>query len=341
MSDETGPPGDRPWWGPHGPAAPETAGVPVTAPGAAAGGPGARSFAVPGHPGLGPWSGGGDTVPAVHTSPVLPGTVPGPAAGNGAPVAAAGPGPGWPGGPGTPARPPHGPGPGWAPALPPTVTHAAARVPPAGRRDRSRAVLIGLVTVAAVLLAGAGIAWSGVLTRGSTDVAAAPATGRQLATGPAGVAYPGSPTGPAPAGPSSGAEPGGLVTLDASAAGHPDSATVQDLLNRHFSAINDLDYDAWTGTVTARRASDQPSSTWLADYRSTVDSEVRVTSIETTSGSDAVVGLSFVSRQDPADAPADLPVSRICWTSEWPVSDLASGGRIGIPPPGTTGMREC
>jgi hypothetical protein len=125
------------------------------------------------------------------------------------------------------------------------------------------------------------------------------------------------------------------------AADHPAAGAVLALLDRHFTAINDRDYDTWATTVVSRRARQQPRDAWADDYRSTHDSDVRVTAIDD-AGPDAVtVELTFVSRQDLADAPANLPAERICWRSRWPVVAISSGGRLDTPPKGSTTGQAC
>jgi len=133
----------------------------------------------------------------------------------------------------------------------------------------------------------------------------------------------------------------GVVQLMDSAADRPAAGAVLALLDRHFTAINNRDYDAWSTTVVSRRARQQPRDAWAEDYRSTRDSDVRVTAIDDT-GPDAVtVELTFVSEQDVADAPANLPAERICWRSRWPVVDVSSGGRLDTPPKGSTTGQVC
>lgn len=204
-----------------------------------------------------------------------------------------------------------------------------------GRRTArpSQAAVIGVVVAVAVVLGGTGVLL--------TDPAPSPGSSSPWANvSPVLPNLAGVGTG---AGTSSSGSVGqsGLTTLSSSASQHQYAATVQNLLERHFSAINTRDFDAWSTTVEPRRAAEQSSSSWSREYRSTRDSNVQVTSITTGDTDRVTVGLTFVSDQDPVDAPADLPVSRICWTSRWPVSSIASGGRIGIPPPRTTSRRAC
>lgn len=132
----------------------------------------------------------------------------------------------------------------------------------------------------------------------------------------------------------------GMVQVEGAAAAHPLARPVADLLDRHFTAINTRDFSTWTSTVVSQRAADQTESQWLRDYRSTRDGDVRVDSI-TETGRGVTVALRFTSDQDVVDAPSDLPVSKICWSSRWPITGLPSAGVIGTAPKGTTTREAC
>jgi hypothetical protein len=132
----------------------------------------------------------------------------------------------------------------------------------------------------------------------------------------------------------------GLVQVTGAATTAPAAAGVAVLLDRHFTAINQHDFAGWSTTVSGRRVTDQSRRRWESDFRSTSDSAVVVSAIKSTSAG-LLVDLTFVSTQDTADAPADLPVTRICWSSRWPIENLAAGGRIGIPAKGATSKRPC
>ena len=132
----------------------------------------------------------------------------------------------------------------------------------------------------------------------------------------------------------------GSVRLAADAAEHPSAAAVVQVLDRHFSAINDGDYDRWSGTVVPQRAADQSRASWKLAFRSTVDESVVVERLETTSYGVAAE-LSFVSRQALVDAPPDLQARRICWSTTWPVENTADDLLIGTPADGATSGRAC
>jgi hypothetical protein len=227
---------------------------------------------------------------------------------------------------------PRWPGPG--PQAWPGRPDPAPPAPPAGTGARRTVPLVIATVVVAVVVAVAAV-W--VLRPSTTPVAASPPAGPAAAAAPASTPAPNLlPTRQAPAPSTGGASAPGLVTLSAQAAAHPQATAVQDLLTAHFTAINDGDYDAWSATVDPRRAADQPQARWTQDFRSTRDSGVTVAAITDGPGG-VVVDLSFVSEQDVADAPPDLPAPRICWSSQWPVVD----GVLGAPQRGSTTRRAC
>jgi hypothetical protein len=144
---------------------------------------------------------------------------------------------------------------------------------------------------------------------------------------------------PRQAGPSTAALPlvaPPLVQVVGDAGASPDAAAVAALLQRHFDAINHRDYPTWKQTVTARRVDAVTPDRWQTNYRSTSDAQVVVSGITPTDSGD-VVDLTFASTQDLQDAPSDLRVARICWTSRWPVV----GGLLDTPAAGATTKHAC
>ena len=238
----------------------------------------------------------------------------------------------------SPPLPPVGSG------TPPAVASPPPAQPPAAGGDRRTVVVIaasvlvvmvvaGVVAVTA--LAGPGPAGSGIVT------AAPPAVASAVPGAPARNT---SPTASASTSAPGSSSPGGLVQMHPTAGSGVPVETQQvvlDLLDRHFAAINARDYSMWADTVVPRRAQDQPVGTWTDAYATTYDEAVTVSSLDPTGPDSVLVGLSFVSNQSAAHAPADLPVSRICWQTRWPVVEVSIGGQLGTPPPGTTTRRAC
>lgn len=120
-------------------------------------------------------------------------------------------------------------------------------------------------------------------------------------------------TGPVLAGaqlPADGGAGPATVTLAPSAAAHPRAAEIRDLVQRSFDARNARDYTAWTATIsaatTARAAFDR-------ETRTTRTGTVLLRRIDPVGGGDVVVPTGLVTTQDPADAPPDVRVPRLCW----------------------------
>ncbi|GGS40916.1 MULTISPECIES: hypothetical protein [Actinokineospora] len=94
---------------------------------------------------------------------------------------------------------------------------------------------------------------------------------------------------------------------------HPMYETVRQLLQTHFDAINGRNYERWMTTVTSAHIKSRPEPDWRAAYRSTQDGSVVVYRIESGPPDQARVMLGFVSTQDVADAPPELPEECIQW----------------------------
>jgi hypothetical protein len=127
-------------------------------------------------------------------------------------------------------------------------------------------------------------------------------------------------------------------TPDATA--HPLYKTVRGLLQRYFDSINDKNYDAWLTTVTDDRAQRQPKSAWLAAFRSTVDGSAVVYRIELGDNDTARVLLTFISVQDEADAPRELPSACIQWSVVFPLILQSDGWKLDSSPAGASPQHE-
>jgi len=129
------------------------------------------------------------------------------------------------------------------------------------------------------------------------------------------------------------------VKLAADVAADPEGAEVQTLLQRHFDAINNGNYEVWQTTVTRQRAAAFPKQKWLDQYRTTTDGTILVQRIEpTTSGS--VVLISFTSTQDRALAP-DQQSACLRWRVGYPVVTERDQLRLGPSEPATSQYTAC
>ena len=121
---------------------------------------------------------------------------------------------------------------------------------------------------------------------------------------------------------------------------HPLYKTVRDLLQRNFDSINGKDYDAWLSTVTEERAERQPESAWRAAYRSTEDGSVVIYRIELGEDDTARVLMTFVSVQNEADAPSELPSDCIQWSVVFPLIQSADGWKLDSSPAASSPQHE-
>lgn len=109
---------------------------------------------------------------------------------------------------------------------------------------------------------------------------------------------------------------------------HPLYQPVRDLMQSYFDSINAKDYSAWLGTVTARRAELQPEQGWQDAYRTTEDGSAVIYRIDMTEDDTARVLLTFISVQDPNDAPKELPSRCIRWSVVFPLAIEGDGWKL-------------
>lgn len=133
------------------------------------------------------------------------------------------------------------------------------------------------------------------------------------------------------------AQPGsGTVQLSIDASQHPDDQRVRDVLQQFFDAINTLDYDQWSRTVTASRVSQTPKSRWLSDYESSRDGTIVVHRIESVTPTRLRVLMTFTSTQDVAKAPAELQADCIHWRVVYPLQEERGTLRVDLGTEGST-----
>jgi hypothetical protein len=93
-----------------------------------------------------------------------------------------------------------------------------------------------------------------------------------------------------------------LVTLAPPAAGYPDAAAIQPVIAEYFRAINSRDYAGYLTTQSPGSAMTEQQ--FQSGFRSTVDSDVLVTSIATAPDGRPAADVTFTSRQQPQDGPS-------------------------------------
>lgn len=119
-------------------------------------------------------------------------------------------------------------------------------------------------------------------------------------------------TGPVLAGvplPADGSAGPPTVTLSPAAAAHPRAEQIRALVQRSVDARNDKDYATWSTAV----ASPTDEASFATRTRTERLGSVVLRRIDPVAGGEVVVPAGVISTQDPADAPADVRVPRLCW----------------------------
>ena len=137
-------------------------------------------------------------------------------------------------------------------------------------------------------------------------------------------------------------EPGArTVELVEDVAAHPDAEPVRTVLQNHFDAINDGDYELWVDTVTGARARATTRGAWRSQYRTTLEGSIVVHRLEPRLGGGLTALLSFTSVQDPADAPPDMPVTCLRWRVSYTLVDEAGELRLALTSPSASLRAPC
>ena len=151
-------------------------------------------------------------------------------------------------------------------------------------------------------------------------------------------------TGPVLAGvelPADGGAGPPTVVLAPEASGHPESVAVRDLIQRSTDARNARDYAAWTTTMTADAVAGTSSAAFAAETRTQRVGSVTLRRIDPVGGGELVVPMGMVTTQDPADAPADVRVGRLCWQVGTVVTPDRGVLRIARVQPGSALRTPC
>lgn len=115
-------------------------------------------------------------------------------------------------------------------------------------------------------------------------------------------------------------------TPDAEA--HPDSADIRWTLQMHFNAINMRRYETWKATVVEEKQRQLPEGKWQQEYATTRDAAVKVHRVEPGPKDSLRILMTFVSTQDPHDAPPGLESSCLRWSVVYPMVVDAGGFRL-------------
>ncbi|SDK69779.1 hypothetical protein SAMN04487820_11155 [Actinopolyspora mzabensis] len=133
----------------------------------------------------------------------------------------------------------------------------------------------------------------------------------------------------------------GRVALSEGARRHPDAETVQQLLQEHFDAINENKYYQWRNTVVRAKRINQPFEQWQQEYRTTEDGTVVIHRIVPGPEATMRVIMTFVSTQDPADAPKSMPAECLRWRVVYRIVPTSEGLRLGQGLPDSSLPRRC
>ncbi|MCD2195896.1 hypothetical protein LQ327_21230 [Actinomycetospora endophytica] len=151
-------------------------------------------------------------------------------------------------------------------------------------------------------------------------------------------------TGPALAGvtlPDDGSAGPPTVTLTPTAAESPRSAEIRDLVQRQVDARNSGNYGAWVATSSATSAA-SVSAAQFADRNRTVKvGSVILRRIDPVGDGEYVIPMGMITTQDPAAAPQDVPVSRLCWQVSTSVVTERGSLRIVDPMAGSSLRTPC
>lgn len=218
----------------------------------------------------------------------------------------------------------------------PPGTTERGRLDDMGERDggsgRGPAALAALTRPAVVVPAALVVALVLLLVAGALSGARADAVARS------GIGD----TGPALAGatlPDDGSAGPPTVTLSPAAAAHPQAPAIRDLVQRSVDARNNQIYDAWRETVTPETRSDP--ATFAAETRTVRTGSVVLRRIDPVGGGELVVPMGFVTTQDPAEAPQDVRVPRLCWQVSTLVEISDDGPSLTVPRAGSQLRTPC
>ncbi len=131
------------------------------------------------------------------------------------------------------------------------------------------------------------------------------------------------------------------VVLKPGARRHPDSTVVRNLLQRHFDAINQRNYQQWRTTVVQAKRLNQPYGKWREEYESTRDGSVTVHRIVRGPEGTLRVIMSLVSVQDREDAPKDMPATCLRWRVVYQLVVEEGKLRLGQGLPDSSLHNEC
>jgi hypothetical protein len=149
-------------------------------------------------------------------------------------------------------------------------------------------------------------------------------------------------TGPVLAGaplPADGSAGSATVELSPAAAAHPQAAAVRDLVQRSVDARNGGSYDAWRATIAQSVRTD--ADVFATETRTMRTGSMVLRRIDPVGRGELVVPLGYITTQDPADAPPDVRVPRLCWQVSAVIEAGSNGLRLLVPRAGSQLRTPC
>jgi hypothetical protein len=248
--------------------------------------------------------------PAPKREPETLGNLPGP----GAPAGR--PGPGYPEREivSSPSGPPIGP---WLPLAP-------------ARHPSARALAIAAAVI--VLLAAAGVLSYHLVAAGKATPATASTRSHSRAAEPASPSAARTQLSPSPTAVSTSPPASSLVALGAGVTGNRSAVQVAAFVANYFSAINNRDFASYSALFAPSAATITSARQFKADYGSTHDSKVVLSSLTSTGSGGWAAGISFTSHQSAAESATHTACT--AWNITLYLSPSGSSYLIGSPPAG-------
>jgi hypothetical protein len=212
---------------------------------------------------------------------------------------------------------------------PPAPQHAPQPAPGGAptRRGPLTLPIVALIVLLAAAASGLG-SWYAVRSTPAAHVSASVAALSSATSSPS--ASPSTTTGSPPPSPSAPSPSPSdiLVSLAPAAAGYPDAAAIQPVITEYFRAINSRDYAGYLTVESPGNALTEQQ--FQTGFRSTVDSDMLVTSITTAPDGRPAADVTFTSRQQPHDGPDGQSCTN--WQVTMFFDDNAGTYTIGTPP---------
>ena len=106
-----------------------------------------------------------------------------------------------------------------------------------------------------------------------------------------------------------------------------------------MDARNSGSYDAWRATIASGARTDEAA--FATETRTVRTGSMVLRRIDPVGRGELVVPLGYITTQDPADAPPDVRVPRLCWQVSAVVETGGNGLRLLVPRAGSQLRTPC